>query len=110
MYIEDLINKLNKKIVRFNNVDYYPAMIVQDELRKKANECISWSEIDFEQQARQACDGSDTWDQYYNKDMFGQVLCDMIQNHDASIGITWDTIDYYLDVYCKIKEFKSPYS
>jgi hypothetical protein len=106
MYIEDLINKLNKKIVRFNNTDYYPAITVQDLLRKKAKECISWSEEDFEGQAIQNCNGADDWDLYYNKDMFIIALHEMISKHDASIGITWDTIDYYLDTYCKIKTYK----
>ena len=105
MYIEDIINKLNKKIVRIHNVDYYPATIVQNELRKKADECISWSEIDFEEQARRNCDGSDTLDQYYNKYMFSEALRVMITKHDASVGITWDTIDYYLETYCKIKNY-----
>ncbi len=110
MYIEDLINKLNKKTVRFNNIDYYPAITVQDELRKKAQESISWSEEDFECLAKQNCDDSDTWNQYYNKDMFCEALRIMIEKHDASIGINWDTVEYYLDTYCKIKDTKSPYS
>ena len=46
----------------------------------------------------------------YDPETFEDTLHNMIYRHDASIGITWDTIDYYLDVYCKIKEFKSPYS
>jgi len=108
MYIEDTISKLNKKIVRFGNIDYYPAVTVQDILRDKAKQSISWSVDDFQSMAIDNCDGDDAWEQYYNKDMFESALCEMIMHHDASVGITWDTIDYYLETYCKIKEYNPP--
>jgi hypothetical protein len=111
MYIEDLINNLNKKIVRFGNIDYYPAITVQDLLREKASECISWSVDDFEYQAINSCNGDESiWQLYYNKDMFESALNEMIRKHDASVGINWDTVDYYLETYCKIKEFSNPYN
>jgi hypothetical protein len=108
MYVEDIINKLNKKLVRFANVDYYPAITVQDMLRDKAKESISWSVEDFENQAKQNCNDDDNWDQYYNKDMFCEALRIMIEKHDASIGISWDTVDYYLETYCSIKDYVEP--
>ena len=108
MYVEDLISKLNKKIVRFGNIDYYPAITVQDLLRDKAKECISWSVEDFECMARQNCYDDDMWSEYYNKDMFQTALEEMISHHDASIGITWDTIDHYLETYCRIRDYVVP--
>jgi hypothetical protein len=38
--------------------------------------------------AEQNCDDDTAWEQYYNKDMFKSALCEMIKNHDASVGIT----------------------
>jgi len=108
MYVEDLISKLNKKIVRMGNIDYYPAVTVQDLLREKAQESISWSVEDFECLAKQNCNDDDAWDQYYNKNMFESALHKMIEKHDASIGITWDTVDYYLETYCSIKDYSPP--
>ncbi len=108
MYVEDIINRLNKKIIRFGNIDYYPAITVQNLLRDKAKECISWSIDDFESIALQNCEGDINWDQYYNRDMFQSALEDMCQKHDATIGITWDTINYYLETYCKIKDYIKP--
>jgi len=111
MYIEDLINNLNKKIVRFGNIDYYPAITVQDELRSLADECIRWSVDDFKQQAIDKCNGDESvWKQYYNEDMFGMALYEMTSRHDASEGINWYTVDYYLETYCKIKDFTNPYN
>lgn len=108
MYVEDIISKLNKKIVRFGNTDYYPAITVQDILRKKAKESISWSVDDFETMAINNCNGDDAWEQYYNKDMFESALEEMINHHDASMGITWNTIDHYLETYCRIKDYVAP--
>lgn len=110
MYIEDLISNLNKKLIRFGNCDYYPAMRVQDLLRKKAKQSISWSVDDFQALAIEKCNDNDEqlWGQYYNKDMFEAALEDMISHHDCSVGITWDTVDYYLETYCKIKNYVEP--
>ena len=36
----------------------------------------------------------------YDADKFEDALYDMIRHHDAEIGITWDTIDTYLDNDC----------
>jgi len=32
------------------------------------------------------------------------ILTDMDSNHDASLGINWDTINYYLDNFIEEKE------
>jgi len=38
--------------------------------------------------------------QKYDPVKFQEALELMINKHDATIGITWDTIDFYLDEYC----------
>lgn len=37
----------------------------------------------------------------YDSNKFKDALDDMISSHDAEHGITWDTIDFYLNDYCK---------
>ena len=103
MYVEDIIYKLKPSIVRFGNIDYYPVIKIQDELHTLGDECIRWSTDDFKYQAIDACDGDETiWEQYYNKEMFGMALQEMINRHD------WETVDYYLETYCKIKDYVTP--
>ena len=104
MYVEDYKRKLRKNIVRIGNTDYIPISKVDDILDNISNVAIAWSEEDFESQAIQNTNETD-WREYYNEKMFGIALERMIRKHDASIGITWDTIDYYLDEYCKIKDY-----
>lgn len=38
----------------------------------------------------------------YNRKTFEDALVKMIENHHREEGISWATVDYYLDEYCKI--------
>ena len=60
---------------------------------------IGWSVDDFKTQAHAVY--GDNWHNVLNELMFPTALRIMIQKHDADIGITWDTIEYYLEQYCK---------
>ena len=42
----------------------------------------------------------DNWEDTYDSSKFADALDEMIDNHDANNGISWSTIDYYLDTYC----------
>lgn len=42
------------------------------------------------------------WEQFYDKNLFPQMLEKMINSHDAENGITWQTIEYYVGL-CEIK-------
>jgi len=107
MYVSDIIKRLQINAVRVGRLDYYNADTVNDILETLATECVRWSTEDFKHQAIMAT-SAEEWDLYYNKDMFQPALEEMIRKHDASVGITWDTIDYYLETYCSKKEYK-PY-
>ena len=74
--------------------------ISQAELEFEAfkNRSVSWSVEDFSERARQ--NEGETWELIYNEKLFQETLEIMISQHDATIGITWDTIDVYLE-YCK---------
>ena len=56
---------------------------------------IQWSIDDFETRANTHFDPD-----RYDPDKFQDALERMIDKHDANIGITWDTIDCYLDEHC----------
>lgn len=108
MYVEDIISKLNKRVIRVNNTDYYTKQAVVDALHKLSETCISWSVDDFRQIAIDHSD-ENTWSEYYNEDNFPMALEEMIRKHDAENGITWDTVHYYLETYCRIKTYKPYY-
>jgi len=98
MYINDIVKKLDQSIMRIGNTDYYPADKVRHELDELSTECIQWSIEDFEHMAIQ-CKGND-WEEYYDKNMFGDALECMIYDHNAEYGISWDTVQEYLQRIC----------
>jgi len=108
MYISDVESRLNKHLIRLGNCDYYPASLVKKELERLSDECIRWSEEDFKTQAINH--KGNEWEEYYDEEQFSYALCQMTYKHDASIGITWDTVDYYLDLYCKKQKVEDIYN
>ena len=101
MYIGDIISRLNKHVIRISNNDYYTIRHVQDELEALSNECIRWSEEDFEHQAR--LKKGQEWEEWYDKTRFEEALHSMVNKHDANRGICWDTVNHYLEEYCRKK-------
>jgi hypothetical protein len=69
------------------------------ELCNKLDRSITWSVEDFAERARQL--KGKNWRRYYDEDKFDEVLLTMIHDHDCNNGITWDTIDAYLDYQCR---------
>jgi hypothetical protein len=108
MYIGEIIYKLQKKAIRFHNTDYYPVELVHDMLNYISERCIAWDEDDFKQVAIDKTNETD-WNIYYDESRFNQALKEMIDHHDATIGINWETVKYYLDEYCKLKDYKNIY-
>ena len=104
MYVNDIIRELDKRMIRIGNVNYYPAQMVKNQLELLADECVRWVEDDFQHMAIDKT-SEDEWEEYYNKDMFSMALCEMTRKHDAELGINWQTVEYYLDTYCKIKDY-----
>lgn len=41
--------------------------------------------------------GTKSWEDLYDEKKFKDVLDRMIDKHDATLGVCWDTIDIYLD-------------
>lgn len=68
---------------------------------------IFWSVDDFESQAEynfnelkkynpEEYSHLSNWEQLYDKAQFSKLLQEMIRKHDATIGITWLTVDDFL--------------
>lgn len=77
-----------------NYQEKYEALLKEFEQYKR--ESIKWSVEDFTEYDH---------DKYtINEKQAQDALERMIQKHDASIGINWDTIDYYLCEYGTLKE------
>lgn len=98
-YLEELIATTTLR-TRYNLQELrYFCNSVEDYCKRS----ISWSIFDFIQRAKER-EGKKKWKKVYSRYKFQETLELMIQKHDCTIGITWDTIDFYLDEYCKIKE------
>lgn len=118
MVIYDILNNLEDRLQQskkalasfYDNDDLVGANYIKKEIevtesikkmiQKKTEgmSYIGWSVEDFKYQASNQEDPS-----IYDETKFKDALDTMINKHDASIGITWKTIDIYLDNYC-IKE------
>lgn len=71
---------------------------------------LVWSIGDFEGKA-QELEGvyPDEGDQYtdetpmlYDRSKFGEALQLMERRHDCNYGVTWETVEYFLDEYCRL--------
>ena len=60
---------------------------------------IYWTVNDFK--SRAISKESEIWENIYDEGLFNFALHMMINHHDASAGITWNTVDFYLDEFCK---------
>ena len=118
MVIDDILNNLEGRIQQSNealasfydNDDLVGANYIKKEIQvtksikemiietTKGISYIGWSVEDFKYQAHNSPNPS-----IYDKTKFQNTLDIMINKHDANIGITWETIDYYLNEHC-IKE------
>lgn len=68
---------------------------------------VSWDVLDFESRARELWNlhledypHALNWQDVYDKDKFEDALSMMIMKHDATLGISWDTVDFWLDELC----------
>lgn len=108
MDIYDIKKNLQRNSVRMGSVDYYPSNTVDDILDKINLQAIIWTEDDFIQAAIEESNETE-WNIYYDKTKFMYALHEMIKNHDSEYGITWDTVKFYLNEYCRIKKYKNIY-
>ena len=62
---------------------------------------VFWNILDFEDRAKRAERIEDM--EPNDRNLFPKALDMMIETHDANIGITWKTIDFWLE-WCKLPE------
>jgi len=64
---------------------------------------VTWSVEDFAYRASEleSYDDRIRLSEIYDPDKFEDALKTMIRKHDAGTGITWDTIDFWLDEMCR---------
>lgn len=61
---------------------------------------ISWNVLDFEGRATHFQKEFPEKNYIFDENKFEDALQKMIKDHDATVGITWDTVDFYLKEYC----------
>ena len=75
-----------------NYEEKYNALLAEFEQYKK--ESIKWCIDDFIDQDRYSI----------TEEQAQRALEEMIQNHDCNYGITWNTLEYYINKYGIVKE------
>ena len=62
---------------------------------------VWWCVEDFEHRAteQEEVEG----EQLYDRSKFDDALEGMVADHDCNWGISWDTLDSYLDSYCRLE-------
>ena len=72
--------------------------IVTDILSDEYKAFVIWSVEDFKWQAEQL--KGENWRNFYDESKFEAALDSMIKNHDAEYGITWSSVNFYLNEMC----------
>ena len=67
-------------------------------------EYFGWSVEDFEQRAYALEEGLESKGAVYDRSKFKLALAEMVRNFDAEIGLTWDTVDFWLDEICRLEK------
>ena len=99
--LEEMINSFplhfGKKLQQNLLSTLKEARLEEEEYKARS---VSWSILDFEGRAKDLA--GKNWKEVYNPELFQDALHKMIKNHDCCDGITWNTIDFYLNYLCKI--------
>jgi len=72
------------------------------EAKEQLSRSVTWSINDFVSRASSICETGDWFDEFSEPKM-ERALKLMIEKHDAEFGITWETVDSYLETYCRKK-------
>lgn len=71
---------------------------------EKLERSITWSVEDIRGRAEEQAEWfGQSIEERFDTSKFEVVLDQMIRKHDCNIGISWDTIDVFLDMYAKRK-------
>lgn len=99
------IGTVNILEVHTNSIDTFWMKIISSPLYagirflNPGQNCIVWSVKDFELRAEERL--GKKWPHTYDESKFQEALDKMIDKHDAQYGISWITVDYWLDELCR---------
>lgn len=100
---EDIEYELRKASIQWskqkNDIPVVPLHVALEMIIDFKSRSIEWSVADFQAWAMDTY-GKGKWKKIYDPSKFQYALETMIKQHDCTIGITWETIDYYLNQYC----------
>lgn len=65
---------------------------------------ICWSTHDLEQRATEVEEHQGDDVILYDRSKFKEALDALIDDHDCNWGINWETLDQYLEAYCRLEE------
>lgn len=82
---------------------HVPSQLVYDILEEIGSKSVSWDVEDFRSRAQER--RGEDWKKVYDETKFQEALERMIDKHDAELGISWITIDFFLDEFCRTKNF-----
>ena len=89
------IDSINTVLFNTININMKNKSIAQIRLLGPGQRCIIWSVDDFIQIAMNK--EGNKWKEIYDESLFENALDNMINKHDANYGITWETVNYYLE-------------
>lgn len=72
--------------------------LLKEHLKQINKESIHWTIEDFAEEAKRL--EEEDMEGIYDSEKFQDALEQMIDKHDAELGITWETIRCYLDDNC----------
>ena len=107
-FVQDFLDKLDvTNIDRIDEITSFEALtihmkdgsIARIKLMTPGTNGVFWSVEDFQTKAEEK-KGED-WKLWYDENKFQETLDRMCYKHDATLGITWETVEFCLDYYCK---------
>lgn len=87
------------------NIVMKDGTIAQILMLEPGQRAVVWSPEDFELEARSVED--EKIEILYDRDRFHAAIRYMIEDHNADIGITWQTVREYLNRYCLLDNNKN---
>lgn len=111
--VNQAIDDFENNPKKFKENKFVPIEFFYSYIKELQNRSITWDISDFEQRARENESSEFNLNfsdfvksvpqkyRVYNRKAFDKTLMLMIKEHDCNNGISWETVDFYLDEYCR---------
>ena len=97
--IVESIKKVGEEDLKKTSENYEIESIELTESKEPYKVAVYWSVEDFESLAIE--EKGVEWEKYYDKSKFEDALDNMIRKHDATEGINWYTVRFWLEESCR---------